>query len=280
VLPFVDIFGLRLHPYGILIVAGVILGLTWFAAQRGRSPALDFEDRWYWALIYAHILGGVLGGKIGFFIVEWRDFSAPPWDILLYDWNSGWVHWFEVIGAIACGWLCLRLYNRAHRPRRYAPYGDYGAAALALGLWIGRLACLCAGCCHGRPAGLPWAIRFTSPASSVAENMLGIPLHPTQLYEAGTVLVLCLFLMFYMLPRIERGRLARGSAFYGYLILYSAIRFGVEFFRGDDRGRLLWLPDFLSPAQWIALACGLTAGFLFWRQGIVGHPGQRRSIYV
>ena len=278
-LPYVDLLGLRISLYGPLIVLGVMTGLTWFVRRRDTAePLRGFSDGWFWTISLAHIFGGVLGGKAGYFLVEWRDLSSPPWDIFFSDWRAGWVHWFEAIVAIVCGWTALQFYNRTHRRRLYAPFADYGAAALGLGLWIGRVACFCAGCCHGRPTDLPWGVSFKNIASSVDESLLGVSLHPTQLYESAGVLALSLFLVFYVLPNIERKRFKYGTAYYGYLILYSLLRFTVECFRGDDRGGV-FLPV-LSPAQWVSLACLGFGAVTARRQGVIERRPGERSLYA
>jgi len=52
------------------------------------------------------------------------------------------------------------------------------------------------GCCYGRPTTLPWGITFTDPfAGRELGTPLGVPLHPTQLYEAGAELVILVFLL-------------------------------------------------------------------------------------
>ena len=54
------------------------------------------------------------------------------------------------------------------------------------------------------------------------------------------------------LKRVRSGKLPQGAVFLGYFLLYSAARFFVEFFRGDDRGGFLLG---MSVSQWIALVC-------------------------
>ena len=66
---------------------------------------------------------------------------------------------------------------------------DVFAPGIALGHVVGRLGCLFAGCCFGKPTNVPWAITFTDPfARANVGTPLGVPLHPTQLYEAGAEL--------------------------------------------------------------------------------------------
>ena len=60
------------------------------------------------------------------------------------------------------------------------------APGIAFGHVVGRLGCFMAGCCYGHETNVPWAVTFTNPLAR--ENVgtpLGVPLHPTQLYEAG-----------------------------------------------------------------------------------------------
>ena len=68
---------------------------------------------------------------------------------------------------------------------------DVFAPGIALGHVIGRLGCFFAGCCFGRPTDVPWAITFHSEyAARNVGTPLNIPLHPTQLYEAGAELLI------------------------------------------------------------------------------------------
>ena len=65
------------------------------------------------------------------------------------------------------------------------------APGIALGHVVGRFGCLFAGCCYGKPTTLPWGITFTDPfAADNVGTPLGVPLHPTQLYEAGAELLI------------------------------------------------------------------------------------------
>jgi len=90
-----------------------------------------------------------------------------------------------------------------------------------------------AGCCFGKPTTLPWAVTFES--AYAADNVgvpLGLPLHPTQIYEAVAELLIFLFLLAFE----RRGRAFPGRTFWTYVLLYGVTRFGIEFFRGDSRG--------------------------------------------
>src|SRR5205814_7376401 len=123
---------------------------------------------------------------------------------------------------------------------------DVFAPGIALGHVTGRLGCLAAGCCYGKPTDVAWAITFTNPlASSNVGTPLGVPLHPTQIYEAGAELLILIFL----LATERKGRPFAGRTFWLYMLLYAVSRFIIEFYRGDERGMV----GMFSTSQFISL---------------------------
>jgi phosphatidylglycerol:prolipoprotein diacylglycerol transferase len=185
--------------------------------------------------------------------------------------RGGDLHWAggnSFVGALAGGSLAWLLYCRRH----HIPLGqafDLGLAApLPLGQAIGRLGCLAAGCCFGKPtdswlgvylpdhAGL-WAMRYPTQLLAAAANLLIFftllameryrrrrsPPHPNPLPQGERGLS--------PLPW-GRGR-GRGKTppfdsflFLLYLGLYCLKRFVLEFLRGDA------LPV-LGPVSWVHL---------------------------
>jgi phosphatidylglycerol:prolipoprotein diacylglycerol transferase len=93
---------------------------------------------------------------------------------------------------------------------------------------------------------MPWGITFTNPeAAANVGTPLGVPLHPTQLYDAGAELAILVLL----LVTERRGRPFAGRTFWLYVLLYGISRFIIEFFRGDDRGIVLGV----STSQFVSL---------------------------
>ena len=118
----------------------------------------------------------------------------------------------------------------------------------------GRLGCFLGGCCHGKPTDSFLGVRF--PAESLAYKAHGlVPVHPTQLYEMGFLILLGLALQF-LVPMRHR--------IYSYLLLYGAGRLIIEFFRGDNRGSMEIIPD-LSPSQQLCLLFITAGAVLAWR---------------
>src|SRR5690606_16319278 len=116
---------------------------------------------------------------------------------------------------------------------------DAPALALPLGEAIARLGCYVYGCCWGRPTTSRFGIRYTSPEAKVcrcAPHLHNVKIHPAQLY--ALVVYLGLFVIMYAsLPYMPFDGALAG----GYLISHALIRYSLEYFRQDDRGRL-WGP--------------------------------------
>jgi phosphatidylglycerol---prolipoprotein diacylglyceryl transferase len=123
--------------------------------------------------------------------------------------------------------------------------GDIFAPGVALGHGIGRLGCFAAGCCWGAKCDQPWAVTFTNPdAHQMVGVPLGIPLHPSQIYEA-----LAEAAIFGILWVRSGQKHAKGEILALYLMLYPFARFVVEFVRHHEQSLTLGL----SLAQWVAL---------------------------
>ena len=132
---------------------------------------------------------------------------------------------------------------------------DGAGIIIAVGLGFGRMGCLLAGCCFGKPWDSPWALVFPpgSPASEWQEKAHliehsyepSLPVHPTQIYESAISLAIALFLALYL---HERKRYD-GQVFLAFVALYAGARAALEFWRSDDRGALFGL----STSQLIGL---------------------------
>ena len=113
-----------------------------------------------------------------------------------------------------------------------------------------------AGCCYGQECHLPWAVTFNNPDTLAP---MGVSLHPTQLYESFLMLGVFFFLLW-----LRHRQKFPGQLLGTYLLLAGAMRFLVEFFRGDERGPVLLLG--MPSTQVIALGLIVAAAiFLFWR---------------
>ncbi len=100
---------------------------------------------------------------------------------------------------------------------------------------------------------------FTNPlAAANVGTPLGIPLHPTQLYEAGAELLILALLI----ATEARGRRFAGRTFWLYMLLYAVSRYVIEIYRGDPRGTVL---EVFSTSQFISvLLAPLSVIMLVW----------------
>jgi phosphatidylglycerol---prolipoprotein diacylglyceryl transferase len=212
------------YTYGVLLAAAYLLGLQ-FALVRARTRGLDPDrvmDLGIWIIISA-----LAGAKLLLLVVEFDTFGRNPAGLLTLL-RSGGVFYGGLIAAVAVAlW-----YLRRHRMPMWT-VTDVFAPGIALGHVIGRTGCFFAGCCFGRPTDVPWAVTFHNIyAAQNVGTPLNVPLHPTQLYEAGAELAILLLL----LATERRGKPFAGRTFWGYMFLYAVSRFVIEFYRGDARG--------------------------------------------
>jgi phosphatidylglycerol:prolipoprotein diacylglycerol transferase len=109
------------------------------------------------------------------------------------------------------------------------------------------MGCFFAGSCYGKPTDVAWAVTYTDP-NSLARDILGIPVHPTQLYSAAFLVLLSAILVF-----IGTRSAFRGQVIASYGILYGTFRFFIEFLRGDPRGIVTLADITLSTSQAVSL---------------------------
>jgi phosphatidylglycerol:prolipoprotein diacylglycerol transferase len=233
-----EIGGFPVYTYGVLLAAAYLLGLQ-FALMRARTRGLEpnrVMDLGIWIIISA-----LVGAKLLLLIVDFETFTRSPSELLTLV-RSGGVFYGGLIAAV----VVALWYLRRHKMPMWT-VTDVFAPGIALGHVIGRVGCLFAGCCFGRPTDVPWAITFTNEyARENVGTPLNVPLHPTQLYEAGAELLILGFLLI----TEKKGRPFPGRTFWAYMLFYGISRFVIEFYRGDARG--IVFGDF-STSQFVSM---------------------------
>jgi phosphatidylglycerol:prolipoprotein diacylglycerol transferase len=237
---------IKLHTYGLMIVIGFLCGLylVYSEAERQGINADRVVDISFFALGF-----GLLGGRIVYILTRLDYFSQHPLEVF-YFWEGGLVFYGGFIG----GTLAFYYFSRKYKLPILKTM-DLATPALAIGHFFGRLGCFSAGCCFGKPApGLPWAVVFHDPLSLAP---LGVPLHPTELYDALNALIIFSILMY-----MRRREKFTGQLLVIYLMLYSVGRSIVEVYRGDTiRGFII--DPWLSTSQFISIFVFLT-GIILW----------------
>ena len=241
-----------IYTYGVLLAAAYLLGL-WLGVKRANAAGLDGNrvmDLGIWVIIAA-----LVGAKGLLLVVDFNHFTSSREEFLSLL-RSGGVFYG---GLIAASLTCIYLLRKHKLPLWQS--GDLFAPGIALGYMVGRLGCLAAGCCYGRPTQVAWAVTFTDPAAALnVGTPLGVPLHPTQLYEALAGLAILVTLLVIE----KRGKPYSGRTFWQFVLMYAVSRFIIEFFRGDDRGMV----SMFSTSQVISLVLApLSIVMLWWLAG-------------
>jgi len=242
---------IRLPTYGALVVTALLVGL-WTAVRLGRREGLDagrLFDFTTWMIIVA-----LLGAKLLMVLTNWSYYAEYPRELLS---SATFLAGGVFYGGFAAAILFALWYTRRYRLPARKVFDAY-SPPVALGLGIGRLGCFAAGCDYGKPAASSLlSVVFTHPrAHEITGVPLGIPLHPTQLYES-----LASVLIFGYLVWVFGRKRYDGQVFIHYLVTYALARFGIEFLRGDaDRGFVF--EHWLSTSQFIALLALATAAVL------------------
>jgi phosphatidylglycerol:prolipoprotein diacylglycerol transferase len=238
-----------IYTYGVLLAASYLLGLQ-FAISRATKRGLD-ANRVLDLGIYI-IIAALVGAKLLLVVTDFDQFRASPAEFLSLARSAG-VFYGGLIAAVGVAFW----YIHRHGLPFWATC-DAFAPGIALGHVTGRLGCFAAGCCYGKPTSVPWAVVFTNPlAAANVGTPLGIPLHPTQLYESAAELLILVLL----LATERRGRPFAGRTFWLYMILYAISRYVIEIFRGDPRGAVLGF----STSQFISLLLApLAIAMLVW----------------
>lgn len=225
------------YTYGVLLASAYLAGL-WFAVRRSRARGLDPDrvmDLGIWIIASA-----LVGAKLLLLVVDFDYYRQHPGDVLNVVRSAG-VFYGGLIAAVGVAFWYMR---RVKLP--LWPTTDAFAPGIALGHVVGRVGCLMAGCCWGKPTDLPWAITFTDPlAAANVGTPLNVALHPTQVYEAAAELLILIAL----LATERRGRNFAGRTFWIYMLAYAVSRFVIEIFRGDPRGSI----GVLSTSQLISV---------------------------
>ena len=209
-LPELPIIGsATIYTYGVLLAAAYLVGLK-LAMVRAQTRGLD-QTRVLDLGIYI-IISALVGAKLLLLVTDFSTYTSNPRELLSLARSGGVFYGGLIVAVVVAVWyirkIGLPLWTTC----------DVFAPGIALGHVVGRLGCLFAGCCFGKPTNVPWAITFTDPfANANVGTPLNVPLHPTQLYEAGAE---ALILLVPARDGIPRPALSRANL----LALHAALR--------------------------------------------------------
>jgi phosphatidylglycerol:prolipoprotein diacylglycerol transferase len=247
-----------INTYGVFLALAFLCAILITVKLAGRDglPREKIYDLCLWMLLCS-----LIGSKILMLFTE-PEYRDHPLQLISLDFlRSGGVFYGGLIGAILSGYFLMRRYQLP-----WWKTADACAPGIAIGNFFGRQGCFAAGCCWGKPTTLPWGVKFTELGHEITGVPLDVRLHPTQLYESFAMLLVFFFLLW-----LHRHRRFNGQVILLYALLYSVIRFAIEFLRDDPRGDLFGLTTLtgLSTSQLISLIVGASALVLLvlrWRK--------------
>lgn len=261
-----EVFGFSVGSYGVCIVLGA--AAAWFLANAlSRRRAALFDDdkiklifrENVWMSFLICICGGIVGAflfrpitRLPEVFIHWESFSSAPIGVVMGYLFGEIVFYGGFIGGLAA----LVIFCRAYKVS-LPPVADIFAPSIALAHAFGRVGCFLGGCCYGVAvnAGHPFAVRY--PPETAGGAKAGVPILATQLIEAACLLIIAAVLVVVYLLMVKRMRgdadgmqrsesartgsehfskaatIPEGTVVCLYGLMYSVLRFVLEFYRGD-----------------------------------------------
>ena len=206
--------------YGVIMAVAVIVGL-WILAGQLKRRHISPDHAWGIAVFAVPL--GVIGARLFHVFDNFSFYWHHPGQIF-----GGQLIGLAIYGVIAGGILGLVIYCR-WKKLPVLRVLDSTALAFPVAQIIGRCANIINGDTWGPPTKLPWGFTYTNPNALLPANLLGVPTHPTPVYEQLWLLVM-LGILLYLIPRLKTD----GLAFVSYVGLYSLGRFFISYYRVNN----------------------------------------------
>lgn len=229
--PQIDPVAFALGPfvvrwYALAYLAGIGLGALYGMSLLRRSSlwannAPPFKPEEIWDFAFWAVLGIVLGGRLGYVLFyNLPYYTANPLEIFAL-WDGGMAFHGGMTGLI----VAVLAFTRSKGGNLWSAL-DLIAAIGTIGLFLGRIANFINAELYGAPTSVPWGVVFPT-------DPLGVPRHPSQLYEAALEGLL-LFLVIRFVTHVAYGLRRPGLTAGIFGIGYGLSRIAVEFVRLPD----------------------------------------------
>ena len=242
--------GFELRWYSLLFVSGFILGWyimkSFFVREKISTDLLD-------PMLYMLLICTIVGARLGHCIFYQPDYYfgswAGFWEIFM-PWKGGLAsHGGTIAILLGIGWYA-RKYGKKNG-FDYIWVVDRLVIPVSFAACFIRLGNLFNSEIYGGPTSLPWGFVFERNGETAA-------CHPTQLYEAGTYLLLGCFLLWLYWKKLDK--VYRGTFVGIFMIVCFGSRFLIEFIKNDqvdfEAGMLLNMGQLLS-IPFVLLGIGL-----------------------
>lgn len=234
---------INIYWYGFFVVLGIMAALIVslrLASYYGLKKERVFD------LAFWLIIGGIIGARAYDIFLELPYYINHPWQAIKI-WQGG----LAIHGAVIAGIIIIYFFAKRHQ-LSFWRLSALMVSGLSLGQAIGRWGNYFNQELFGLPTSQPWGIPI---------NVLNRPLtyvtsryfQPTFLYESlGCLLIFITILLvnIYFIKKERIGEQTSALVLALYMILYSILRFFLEFIRIDTAPKLFGLrwPQLISLA--------------------------------
>jgi prolipoprotein diacylglyceryl transferase len=246
--------GFELRWYSLLFVSGFILG--WFIMRsffRREKIGEDLLD----PMLYMLLICTIVGARLGHVIFYQPDYYFGSWKGFLeifMPWKGGLASHGGTIALLVGIWWYAKKYGKKN-DFDFVWVLDHLVIPVSFAACFIRLGNLFNSEIYGGPTSLPWGFVFLRNGETV-------PAHPTQLYEAGTYLLLGFVLLWMYRHKLEK--VYRGTFVGIFLMVCFGARFLIEFVKNDqvafeadmllNMGQILSIPFIIAGAGFLVYA--------------------------
>ncbi|MBD3248403.1 prolipoprotein diacylglyceryl transferase [Candidatus Falkowbacteria bacterium] len=215
--------GVQIYWYGMFIVAGILasLSVSLKLAKRSQIPPEKVFDLAFWLIIF-----GILGARVYHVFLEFGYYLEKPLDIIKI-WQGG----LAIHGGIIAGLITVYFFCKK-QSLNFWKISAILTPGIALAQAIGRWGNYFNQELFGLPTSLPWGIPIDimkRPHAFISSEYF----HPTFLYESLGNLLIFTILLILVFNFIKKDRKNYQYIVIAYLIMYSILRFSLEFIRID-----------------------------------------------
>jgi len=230
---------ITVYTYAFCIVLGTLTATLYTKYTAEKDLGINKLSNSFFYIIF---IAGFVGGKLFYYLEKPIFYYRNP-HLLFDNFSGGFVFYGSFLTIIPIVIWYLKKQKIAMLPM----LDILGITTLIVHA-IGRIGCFNAGCCFGSSTNSSFGIVFPTTNN--------IAVHPTQLYEAVTLIILLIILL-----TIKKRQQFNGQIFLLYISFYAISRAVLEVFRGDNRGYII--ENWVSHSQFIALLILIMALFFY-----------------
>lgn len=217
---YINVFNFPIYYYGIILAFAIFVGVV-------ISNKIAIEKYFLVNIVpniaTSVILGGIIGARLYYCLLNYTQYINNPFEILAIREGGLSIHG-AIIGGVAV------LYYQAKRQNLdFLKLCDICALGLPIAQAIGRWGNFFNSEAFGMPTNLPWKMFIKQPYRPDKYFYCDY-FHPTFLYESLLNVLIFIVLYKLVLPKYKE---TPGLIAAWYLLMYSVVRFFIEFIRVD-----------------------------------------------